>query len=116
MSAFSSQIEERPEVPEGTLGRSRTGYPESENSLLRSSSLGHRLNCSVCGLASGAPVFIPRRFATIWFTSVSAASQPNRGSAFLLGTSPRYCDVDGTRDWSRHSNRKRSIFELATTV
>jgi hypothetical protein len=24
----------------------------------------------------------------------------------LLGTSPRYCDVDGTRDWSRLSNRK----------
>jgi hypothetical protein len=80
-SARGARKEERPEVPEGTLGRPRTGYPESENLLLRSPSLGHRLNCGVCGLASGAPVFIPRRFATIWFTSVSAASRLNRGSA-----------------------------------
>jgi hypothetical protein len=70
-----------PKSPKELWAAPRTGYPESENSLLRSSSLGHRLNCGVCGLASGAPVFIPRRFATIWFTSVSAASRLNRGSA-----------------------------------
>jgi hypothetical protein len=84
-------------VPEGTAGRPRTGYPESENLLLRSSSLGHRLNCSVCGLALGAPASIPRRFATIWFTSVSAASRLNRGSAS--------CSAHrrATAMWTRHA-------------
>jgi hypothetical protein len=58
----------------------RTGYPESENLLPSSSSIGHRLNCSVCGLASGAPASIPGWFAAIQFTSVSTASRLNRGS------------------------------------
>jgi len=30
----------------------------------------------------------------------------------LLGTPPRYCDVDGTRDWSRLSKRKTINFQL----
>jgi hypothetical protein len=35
----------------------------------------------------------------------------------LLGTSPRYCDVDETRDWSRQSKFENDLFfELATTV
>jgi hypothetical protein len=37
-----------PQFPERNAGRRRTGYPESENLLLRSSSLGHRkLNFAV---------------------------------------------------------------------
>jgi len=53
----------RPALPGGNAGRFHTGYPESEDLLLRFSSLGHRLNWSVCGLASRAPVFIPEWFA-----------------------------------------------------
>jgi hypothetical protein len=30
----------------------------------------------------------------------------------LLGTPPRYCDVDGTRDWSRLSNTKTINFRV----
>jgi hypothetical protein len=30
----------------------------------------------------------------------------------LLGTPPRYCDVDGTRDWSRLSNAKTIHFRV----
>lgn len=74
------QTQSGPKSPKELRAARALVIPESENSLPRSSSLGRRLNCSVCGLASGAPVFIPRRFATIWFTSVSAASRLNRGS------------------------------------
>jgi hypothetical protein len=30
----------------------------------------------------------------------------------LLGTLLRYCDVDETRDWSRHSNTKTIYFRI----
>jgi hypothetical protein len=34
----------------------------------------------------------------------------------LLGTLPRYCSVDGTRDWSRLSNTKTINFRLGEDI
>jgi hypothetical protein len=71
----------RPVLPvKGMRAVRRTGYPESENLLLRSSSVGRR-QLFIGGLASGAPASIPRWLAAFWFTSTSAASRLNRGSA-----------------------------------
>jgi hypothetical protein len=34
----------------------------------------------------------------------------------LPGTPPRYCGVDETRDWSRHSNPKTIYFRIGETT
>ena len=77
---ISTKADGPPFPVKGTRAVFRAGHPESGNSLSSSSSVGHRLNCSVCGLAFGAPVSIPEWFATTRFTSVSTASRLNRGS------------------------------------
>jgi hypothetical protein len=90
---------------------SRTGYPESENLLLRSSSLGRRrLNSAVWPRELRLPS--PDGSRTIWFTSTSAASRLNRGSTSCISTPPRYRDVDETRDWSRLPISKMINFRI----
>src|ERR687897_3373740 len=93
----------------------RTGYPESESLLLRSSSVGRR-QIFIGGLASGAPASIPRWLAAFWFTSTSAASRLNRGSASYSARRRATATWTGRAIGLVTPNRKRSILGLATTV
>jgi hypothetical protein len=97
-----------PPSPKEKVGRPHAGYPESENSLLRSSSLGHRNWLAVGPQELRLPS--PDGLHSIWFTSASAVSLVESRINLLHCTLPRYCNVDETRDWSRLSNSEAINF------
>ncbi len=97
-----------PPSPKEKVGRPHAGYPESENSLLRSSSLGHRNWLAVRPRELRLPS--PDGLHSIWFTNVSAVSLVESRINLLHCTLPRYCNVDETRDWFRLSNSKAINF------
>jgi hypothetical protein len=89
----------------------RTGYPEARNLLPRSSSVGHR-KLGVCGAAFGAPASIPRWFAGHLVHQCERCKSAESRINLLHGTSPRYCDVDETRDWSRPLQKESDRFSF----
>jgi hypothetical protein len=115
MSREGINKEGDPHPPKGTRAARRTGYPESENLLLRSSSLGHRqLKRWRHGLESSGfhPQMACGHLVHQYERCKSAESRIN----LLHGTSPRYCDVDETRDWSRLSKSKMINFQLGDDI
>src|SRR3954471_97404 len=63
-------------------------------------------------MASTAPASIPRWLAFHLVHQRERCKSAESRINLLLGTPPRYCDVDETRDWSRLSKSKRISFRL----
>src|SRR6478752_118081 len=63
-------------------------------------------------MASRAPASIPGWLACHPVHQRERCKSAESRINLLLGTPPRYCDVDGTRDWSRLSKSKRISFRL----
>jgi hypothetical protein len=63
-------------------------------------------------MASRAPASIPKWLAFHLVHQRERCKSAESRINLLLGTPPRYCDVDGTRDWSRLSKSKRISFRL----
>src|ERR1700682_4136501 len=63
-------------------------------------------------MASRAPASIPRWLAFHLVHQRERCKSAESRINLLLGTPPRYCGVDGTRDWSRLSKSKRISFRL----
>jgi hypothetical protein len=87
------------------------GYPESRNSLPRSSSVGHhKLMRLRCGLRSSG--FHPQMACGHLVHQRERCKSAESRINLLHGTSPRYCDVDETRDWSRLSKIENDQFSI----
>jgi hypothetical protein len=103
---------ERPEVPEGTAGRPRTGYSGGEE--FTSSFLfpwpPPKLKRLRFGLASSG--FYSQKVCGHLVHQRERCKSAESRINLLLGTSPRYCDVDETRDWSRLSKFENDLFSI----
>src|SRR5581483_6872774 len=87
----------------GVRAARRTGYPESKNCLLRSSSLGGRLTARVYGLASGAPASIPTTpVPSVAVHRCGRCESAESRIGLSHCTSERHPDAGETRDWSHH--------------
>jgi hypothetical protein len=103
---------ERPEVPEGTAGRPRTGYSGGEEFtpsffFPRPPPKLKRLRV---GLASSG--FYSQKVCGHLVHQRERCKSAESRINLLLGTSPRYCDVDETRDWSRLSKFENDLFSI----
>jgi hypothetical protein len=68
-------------------------------------------------MASRAPASIPRWLAYHLVHQRGRCKSAESRINLLLGTLPRHCSVDETRDWSRQSKLENDQFPyLATTV
>ena len=95
-----------PHSPERVAGRPAHWLPGVGELVPRSSSRGDRLTDAFAVWPWELQLPSPNSSRAVWFASASAASPAESRINLLHGTSRRYCDADGTRDWSRLSTPK----------
>ena len=107
-----ARITERPALPEGNAGRPTRWLPgvgefTSPFFFLQPPPKLKRLRF---GLRSSG--FYPQMVCSHPVHQRERCKSAESRINLLLGTPPRYCDVDGTRDWSRLSNTKTINFRV----